>query len=154
MQLPVSPDLKSNPKKSFSFTKNKHNENIGESTPLKFTKQDRAHILNNQFSSPNAQGPQGDTMHEINITKEGISRSLKNLAPSKASSTDMISARFLKETADEVAIRLTLIFQAPLHEANILDEWRKEIVTPIFKGGNKDHSKAENYRPISLTPIT
>ena len=91
-----------------------------ESTSLKFTKQDRARILNNQFSSvfsvddktsPNVQGPQGDTMHEINITKEGITRLLKNLAPSKASRTDMISARFLKETADEVVIGLTLIFQ-------------------------------------------
>ena len=27
-------------------------------------------------------------------------------------------------------------------------------MTPIFKGGNKDLSKAENYRPISLTSIT
>ena len=27
-------------------------------------------------------------------------------------------------------------------------------MTPIFKGGDKDRSKAENYRPISLTPIT
>ena len=27
-------------------------------------------------------------------------------------------------------------------------------MTPTFKGGNKDHSKAENYRPISLTSIT
>ena len=44
-----------------------------------------------------------DAMHEINITKEGITRLLKNLASSKASGTDMISAGFLKETADEVA---------------------------------------------------
>ena len=66
----------------------------------------------------------------------------------------MISARFLKETADEVAIGLTLIFQASLYQANILDEWRKAIVTPIFKGGNKDRPKAEDYRPFSLKSIT
>ena len=126
MQLSVSPELKSNPKKLFSFIKKKWNEDIGvsplrESTSLKFTKQDRACILNNQFSSafsvddktsPNVQGPQGDTMPEINITKEGIPRLLKNLAPSKASGPDMISARFLKKIADEVAIGLTLIFQS------------------------------------------
>ena len=34
------------------------------------------------------------------------------------------------------------------------DEWQKAIVTLIFKGGNKDRSKAEKYRPISLTSIT
>ena len=87
--------------------------------------------MNNQFSSvfsvdgktsANVQGPQGDTMHEINITNEGITRSLKNLSPSKASRPDMISARFLKETADEVAVGLTLIFQASLHQGNIPDE--------------------------------
>ena len=168
LQLSVSPDLKSNPKKFFSFIKNKRNKNIGvsplrESTSLNFTKQDRACILNNQFSSvfsvddqtsPNIQGPQGDTMHEINITKEGITRLLKNLPSSKASGPDMIYARFLKETADEVAIGLKLIFQASLHQANITGEWQKAIVAPIFKGGNKERPKAENYRPISLTSIT
>ena len=136
VQLSVSPDLKSNPKKFFSFIKNKRKENIGvsplrESTSLKFTKQDRAHILNNQFSSvfsvddktsPNVQGPQSDKMHEININNERITRLLKNLSSSKASRPDMISARFLKETADEVAVGLTLIFQASLHQANIPDE--------------------------------
>ena len=60
-------------------------------------------------TSPNAQGPYSDTMHEINITKEGITRLLKNLASSKASGTDMISARFLKETADEVAKGLVFL---------------------------------------------
>ena len=113
--------------------------------------------MNNQFSSvfsvddktsPNVQGSQGDTMNEINITKEGITRLL---SPSKASGPDMISARFVKETADEVAIGSKLIFQASLHQANIPDKWRKVIVIPIFKGGNKDCSKAENYRSISLT---
>ena len=32
------------------------------------------------------------------------------VAPSKTSRADMISARFLKETADEVAVALVLIF--------------------------------------------
>ena len=48
-------------------------------------------------------------MHEINITKEGITRLLKNLASSKASGTDMIFARFLKETAYEVAKGLVFL---------------------------------------------
>ena len=36
-------------------------------------------------------------MPKINITKEGITRLLKNLTPSKASGPDMISARFLEK---------------------------------------------------------
>ena len=87
--------------------------------------------MNNQFSSvfsvyektsSNVQGPKGDTMHEINITKEEITRLLKSLALSKVSKTDMIPARFLKETADEVPTGLTLIFQSFLDQAYIPDE--------------------------------
>ena len=149
------------PENVFSSIKNKRNKNIGESqlresTSLKFTKQGRPRILDNQFSSifsvddktsPNVQGPQGDTMHEININKEGITRE----SPCKAGGPDTTSAIFLKETADEVAVRLTLIFQASLHQANIPDKWRKEIRTPIFKSRNK---ALKNYRPITLTSIT
>ena len=56
VQLSVSPDLTSNPNKFFSFSKNERNESISvsplhESTSLKCTKQDRARILKNQFSS-------------------------------------------------------------------------------------------------------
>ena len=83
VQSSVLPDLKSNPNKFFSFIKNKRNENIAisplsESTSLKLTKQDRARILNNQFlsvfsvddkTSPNVQGPQGDTMHVTKVTQ-------------------------------------------------------------------------------------
>ena len=59
-------------------------------------------------------------MHEINITKEGITGLLKNLAPSRANGTDIISERFLKKTADEVAIGLTLIFQVSLGQAKLI----------------------------------
>ena len=51
-------------------------------------------------------------------------------------------------------IGVTLIFQASLHQANIPYKWRKAIVTPIFKGGNKYSSNAGNYRSIGHTSIT
>ena len=47
---------------------------------------------------------------------------LKNRAPSKAVRTDIMSERFLKETADEVAIGLALIFPASFHQGQITDE--------------------------------
>ena len=72
---------------------------------------------------PNVQDPKCGTIPDINKTKEGITKLLKNLAPLKTSETDMISARFLKESADKVAKALALIFQQYLHKANIPDEW-------------------------------
>lgn len=87
--------------------------------------------MNSKFSSfsgddkmmPNVQDPKGGTIPDINKTKEGITKLLKNLAPLKTSETDMISARFLKESADKVAKALALIFQQYLHKANIPNEW-------------------------------
>ena len=87
MQLSVWQDLKINPN-FFSLIKNKWNESIGVSPPrkstlLKLTKTNRAHILNNNFSSffpvddktsPNVQSPKDGKMHDINITKEGITK--------------------------------------------------------------------------------
>ena len=73
-------------------------------------------------TSPTVQGPKSGIMHEINITEEGITKLLKNPPLSKASGTDILSARYLKETADEVAMGLSLIFQASLHQASIPDE--------------------------------
>ena len=57
----------------------------------------------------------------------------------------------MQETADQEVVVLE-----SLHQANFPGEWQKVIVTPIFKGGNKDHYKAnnENYRPISLKSTT
>lgn len=49
----------------------------------------------------------------------------------------------MKETADEVVVLLE-----PLHQANIPDDWQEAMVTPVFKGGNKDH------RAFSLKSIT
>ena len=31
------------------------------------------------------------------------------------------------------------------------DEWKRSVISPLFKGGNRDRQEAKNYRPISLT---
>ena len=71
--------------------------------------------------------------------------------PSKANGPDGIPARFLKDMANDLAPSLTLIYQASLQQGRIPDEWRKALITPIYKNG--DRSCPANYRPISLTCI-
>ena len=63
-------------------------------------------------------------------------------------------AWFLKETADEVDVKLAMIFQASLHQDNIPGKWWKATMTPIFEGEYKDPSQAVNYKPTSLNSIT
>ena len=46
---------------------------------------------------------------------------------------------------------LTVIFNKSLHSAEVLEDWKKANVAPVFKKGERYN--AENYRPISLTCI-
>ena len=90
-------------------------------------------------------------MRPINVAVEGVASLLANLDPSKASGPDGIPARVLKDMANDLAPSLTLIYQASLQQGRIPDEWRKALITPIYKNG--DRSCPANYRPISLTCI-
>ena len=58
--------------------------------------------------------------------------------PNKACGPDNISGRFLKELSTEISPALALIFNASLHQQKIPDDWRKAVVTPIYKQGKKD----------------
>ena len=94
-----------------------------------------------------------ETISNININSEGIAKLLEQLNPSKASGPDDVSARFLKETSTVISPALALIFNASLTQHRKPDDWHKAYVTPIYKSGKRLRSKAENYRPISLTSI-
>ena len=81
-------------------------------------------------------------MRPINIAVEGVASLLVNLDSSKASGPDGIPARFLKDMANDLAPSLALIYQASL-QGCIPDEWKKVLITPIYKNG--DHSCPANY---------
>ena len=90
-------------------------------------------------------------MNDIIINNQGIVKLLKNLNPHKATVPDGIPARLLKETAAEIAPAITLLYQASLNQGTVPSAWKRALVVPIFKKGNR--SSPANYRPISLTAI-
>jgi len=55
----------------------------------------------------------------------------------------------LRETAQNIAEPLTLIFQRSVKDGRVPNDWKRTNITPIHKKGQK--CQAENYRPISLT---
>ena len=59
---------------------------------------------------------------------------------------DTISAKILKISADIIAQSLTAIFNLSLNSCTYIDAWKKTRITPIFK--------CDNYRPISILPIS
>ena len=85
----------------------------------------------------------------------GVLKLLGELDPHKSTGPpDEVSAKLLKELAEEVADPLVLIFNASLTQESVPDDWKHATITPLYKGGNKNRSEAESYRPISLTSIT
>jgi len=160
---------KGHSKKFFSFIKSKRTDICGvsplvDNNNVTHTNEEKlAEILNDQFASvfskdddttPITSGPAGTNIDNLTVTKNGIIKLLKDLNPHKASGPDGVSARILKECANEVADGLVFLFNASLKQGKIPDDWRHANITPLFKGGNKNRSKAENYRPISLTSVT
>ena len=90
-------------------------------------------------------------MPDIKVNKEGVTKLLHKLNPSKASGPDLIPARILKELAVEIAPFLTTIFQESFHTGTVPRDWMIANVTAIFKKGYK--YKASYYRPVSLTSL-
>ena len=93
----------------------------------------------------------GPVLTDIELTTDEVLKSLKMLNVNKATGSDGIPARLLRETADNIAPSLTKLFNKSLQYGIIPDEWKVANVVPVYKKGRKDC--VENYRPISLLPL-
>ena len=92
------------------------------------------------------------SMSNIHINSRGVYKLLSQLDPNKASGSDGVNARVLKECAGVLADILSYIFDQSLSTGQVPKDWRNATVIPIFKKGDKYNPS--NYRPISLTCIT
>ena len=90
-------------------------------------------------------------MEDIVVTKEGVTKLLKGLNPSKAVGPDELHPRVLKELATELGTVFAHLFQQSIDDGEIPKEWSLANICPLFKKG--DRSLACNYRPVSLTCV-
>ena len=93
-----------------------------------------------------------DTINNIKISKEGVLKLLQGINENKATGPDNIPGKFLKLCSTELHETFTILFQKSLDTGIVPDDWKQANIFPLFKKGDKDN--VENYRPISLTPIT
>ena len=69
----------------------------------------------------------------------------------KSPGPDNIHPNLLKQTSDQIAYPLKIIFHKSLEYGQLPQAWKQAEIRPIFKSG--DRSNPSNYRPISLTSI-
>ena len=83
-----------------------------------------------------------------------IKTSRKRLSASgkkKSVGPDGIPGVTLKLGGEAMIPYLASLVDVTLNNTSLPDDWRKAIVIPIFKGG--DRSTIGNYRPVSLTLV-
>ena len=160
-------DVKANPRDFYRYINSQKKDTQGI-PPLKKrngsgiaqSEFEKAEEFNGQFSdvftkSEYKQVPLMDRsapfMHDIVVTKEGVTKLLKGLNPSKALGPDELHPRVLKELAMELGPVFAHLFQQSIDSGEIPKEWSLANICPLFKKG--DRSLARNYRPVSLTCI-
>ena len=121
----------------------------------------KSNILNKQYCSvftkedsediPSKGPSQAPIMSPITVTAQGVEKLLQKLKTQKASGPDRISPRVLKELAGPLSVPLAALFQHSLDTGTVPAQWKKAVVSPIFKKGDKH--EASNYRPVSLTSV-
>ena len=76
-------------------------------------------------------------MHDIVVTKEGVTKLLKGLNPSKALGPDELHPRVLKELAMELGPVFAHLFQQSIDTGEIPKEWSLANICPLFKKGDR-----------------
>ena len=85
------------------------------------------------------------------VTPGLVEAKLRMLKSSKSPGPDGIHPRVLAETAHNMAVPLSLLFQESLQTAELPLDWKAGEIVPIFKKGSRQ--SPANYRPVSLTSI-
>ena len=90
-------------------------------------------------------------IENISIAPSGVRNLYDRLNAHKASDTDDLSERVLKECSAEIAQVLACIFNQSLTQAIIPNYWQQANVVPMYKKGER--YDPASYRPVSLTCI-
>ena len=139
-------DFADNPKRFWSFVKC-----FKQSKGLSVLKHDgvqvaddigKANLLNKTFASkfsdptathlPDIACSISSTLSDFAMSEEPVRRLLQQLVVGKACGPDGLSARILRECANELAVPLSKLFQKSLRDGISPEQWAEANIVPIF----------------------
>ncbi len=95
--------------------------------------------------------PVDTTLENIIVNEEEIIKVVKELKTTKAQGPDNIHPYVVKECKEILTKPMCDIFNKSIQDKQLPNIWKTANVTAIYKAGKA--TLAENYRPISITPI-
>ncbi|KAL5250379.1 hypothetical protein ACHWQZ_G016198 [Mnemiopsis leidyi] len=90
-----------------------------------------------------------NAFNNISFGPEDIVAAIKELDPYSATPDGDIPARVLCSCREQISYPLFLLWRDSLNSGQIPPSLKHQYITPVFKKGDK--TKAENYRPVSIT---
>ena len=82
---------------------------------------------------PDLQQDTTTKMPEIEISKNGLLKLLKNLKPGKAAGPDRLKPLLLRELREEIAPIIKIIFDRSLQTGKLPADWVKANVMPVLR---------------------
>lgn len=92
-------------------------------------------------------------MESAQIGEKDIDKAIKAIKTGKAGGTDGVLGEFVKYGDEKMKLAMKSMFSSIVEEGEIPQDWKKNRVTLIHKGGGKAKDEIGNYRPISIMNI-
>ena len=82
------------------------------------------------------------------VTEQEVLKILKGLNVSKSTGHDNISAKFLRDGANEIVSAISHIINLSLRTNTVPEDFKVARVVPLYKKGDRNY--VGNFRPVSI----
>ena len=160
----VAKDAKENPKAFFSYVNSSKKTRV-KIGPLKDRSGEivtdpleQAGILNAHYATvftrsmndlPVVESSMEEVIDDVDVSIERVKNTIDELKEISAPGPDNIGNKVIMELKEQLALPFSILFRKSLNDAEVPEEWKDSVVSPIFKKGVR--SDPGNYRPVSLT---